>query len=421
MTKLPEKFLARMRADLGADYPAFLAAAEGEPWRGFRVNTLKISPEALRPLFPFASGRVDWCGEGFYYDVRAGRHGAARAGLIYSQEPSAMIAVEELGVSPGDRTLDLCAAPGGKSGQIAAKLKGRGLLAANEVSPARAKILAENLERLGVANAVVLNMQPDALAARFPAFFDKILVDAPCSGEGMFRRDEAAVREWSPEHVRSCAQRQLKILCSAAEMLRGGGELVYSTCTFSREENEGVIARFLDTRADFELISQKRIMPHTHRGEGHFAARLRRADGPSAERPALKSADPAPYRAFEAESLRVRLEGGFAAFGDTLYLVPEGFGSLDGVRALCPGLMLGEIKKGRFEPAHALCMALKKQDFRLGVELDDAALDAWFRGETLPAPEGRGFAAALWHGFPVGWGKLVDGRLKNHLPKYLRG
>ena len=232
MKEHPEKFLARMRADLGADYPAFLAAMEGEPWRGFRVNTLKITPEALRPLFPFALGQVEWCEEGFYYGVRAGRHGAARAGLIYSQEPSAMIAAEELGVRAGDKVLDLCAAPGGKSGQIAAKLGGHGLLVANEVAPARAKILAENLERLGVMNAAVLCMQPDALAARFPAFFDKILVDAPCSGEGMFRRDETAVHEWSPEHVRSCAERQLKILSSAAEMLRGGGELVYSTCTF---------------------------------------------------------------------------------------------------------------------------------------------------------------------------------------------
>ena len=417
---VPEAFRDRMRAELGEEYEAFMVEYEKEPLHGLRVNTLKLAPGELSLTHSLEG--VEWCPEGYYYDGHMGRSPESRAGLFYSQEPSAMIAAEELGVAPGERVLDLCAAPGGKSTQLAAKLKGKGLLVSNEIVPSRAAILAENLERMGARNAVVTNMPPEKMEELFQSYFDKILVDAPCSGEGMFRRDEVAAREWSMEHVRSCAARQLNILASAAKMLRGGGELVYSTCTFSREENEGVCEGFLAENPDFELISQKRLMPHTHKGEGHFAAKFRRIDGPRLDRSAeSKDADASLYKAFEAESLNVRLEGRFTAFGEKLYLTPSELGALGGIKALRPGLYLGDCKKGRFEPAHALCMALKKEDFRLTAEMSDAEVDAFYRGETISCGEGKGWAAALWNGHSVGWGKMLDGRLKNHIPKYLRG
>lgn len=419
---LPEDFKQRMRAELGAEYEAFIAQYEKEAFRGFLVNTLKISPEELHPLFPYSLGQVEWCRSGFYYNVHKGRHPASLAGLIYSQEPSAMLAAVELAPKQGERVLDLCAAPGGKSAGLAAMLGGEGLLVANEIIPSRAAVLSDNLERLGVKNAVVTNMSPEKMERFFPSFFDKILVDAPCSGEGMFRRDAEAVREWSLEHTRSCAARQLKILSSAAEMLKGGGELVYSTCTFSRTENEEVCAALLKQRPDFTLLSQKRIMPHTHKGEGHFTAKFVKSGKLRQNRPpAAKHADEALYRSFEAEALNVRLNGDFTAFGDKLYLTPPDFGSVEGLRFARPGLSLGENKKGRFQPAHGLCMALKKEDFARTAELGDDLAAKLYRGEALPCGEGKGFAAALWHGFPLGWGKMVDGTLKNHIPKYLRG
>lgn len=419
---LPEDYKRRMEAELGEAYGAFIKGYEKEPFRGFRVNTLKIAVDEIHTFFPYSLGAVDWCPAGFYYNVRMGKHPASRAGLIYSQEPSAMIAAEELNPVPGERVLDLCAAPGGKSTQLAAKLCGKGLLVANEIVASRAAVLGENLERMGVKNAVVTNMSPENLEKAFPMFFDKILVDAPCSGEGMFRRDDTAVREWSIEHVRSCALRQINILMSAAEMLRGGGGLVYSTCTFSQEENEGVCEEFLKLRPDFALISQKRIMPHTHKGEGHFAAKFAKGGTERQNRiNEAKSADSSLYRRFEAENLNIRIDGVFTAFGDKLYLTPYDFGSADRLKVVRPGLYLGENKKGRFEPSHALCMALKQEDFVRTVQIDDNEAEEFYKGLALTCGEERGYAAALWRGFPVGWGKMVNGVLKNHIPKYMRG
>ncbi len=422
--KLPEDFKARMRLQLGAEYDAFVSEYEKPPLHGFRVNTLKISADELHSLFPFSLGTVDWCPTGFYCDAaaRVGKHPASRAGLLYSQEPSAMVAVEELNPLPGERVLDLCAAPGGKSTHIAAKLCGEGLLLANEISAQRTAALCENLERMGVKNAVVTNMPPKNLEKHFPLFFDKILVDAPCSGEGMFRRDSEAARCWSAEHVRSCALRQLNILGSAAPMLRGGGTLVYSTCTFSCEENEEVCEKFLKSRPDFTLVSSRRIMPHTHKGEGHFAAKFVKKGNERLDRPALsEAADASLYRKFAEENLFAPPDGNFTAFGGRLYLTPENFGSLDGLKIMRAGLYLGENKKGRFEPSHALCMSLKKDGFVRTVSLSDAETDEFYSGAALTVGAGRGYCAALWNDFPVGWGKTVDGVFKNHIPKYLRG
>ena len=419
---LPEEFLSRMRTDLSGDFPAFLAEYEKPPVRGFRVNTLKIGTEELLGLFPYSLGPVPWCADGFYYDVRAGRHLCSRAGLIYSQEPSAMIAAELLDPKPGERVLDLCAAPGGKSTQLAARLQGRGLLVSNEIVPSRAAVLTENLERMGAANAAVTNMSPEQMEGEFPLFFDKILVDAPCSGEGMFRRDPEAVAEWSPEHSRSCALRQLNILESAVKMLRGGGELVYSTCTFAREENEGVCEKLLSAHPELTLTAHERLMPHTCRGEGHFAAKLVKSGNERLDRkPHTEKADIKLYRQFESESLNLELHGDFAAFGERLYLLPEGFGTLKGIKSPRPGLYLGDSKKGRFEPAHHLCMALKNEDFRRTAGLSDEKAEEYCTGAALDIESEKGWIALTWRGFPIGWGKSSGDTIKNRLPKFLRG
>lgn len=288
-----------MRRLLEDEAEQFLAALRQERVYGLRINTLKLEPATWMKCSPFPLEPVPWCRSGFYVppDSRPGRHPYHAAGLYYIQEPSAMAAAEMLDVRPGETVLDLAAAPGGKATQLGAALQGKGLLVANEIHPFRAAVLAENVERFGIPNALVMNERPERLAERFPAFFDKILVDAPCSGEGMFRKDPQAVTEWSPEHVAGCARRQDAILDEAAKMLKPGGKLLYSTCTFAPEENEGTIARFLKRHRNFELVRHPlaalfapgrppwgdgqarladcvRIWPHQVQGEGHFIALL---------------------------------------------------------------------------------------------------------------------------------------------------
>ena len=290
--QLPPAFLARMKRQLGDRYEAFLASYAGGRTYGLRFNPLKADRQDFLKKVPFALRDVPWADEGFYYeaDVQPGRHALHDAGLYYIQEPSAMAAVPALDPEPGDRVLDLCAAPGGKSTQIAGRMKGIGLLVSNEIIPARAKILSQNIERMGVTNCVVCRESPERLAEAFPEFFDKILVDAPCSGEGMFRKDDTAVIEWSEENVAMCAARQKNILQQAARMLRPGGVLVYSTCTYSEAENEDVINGFLDDHPEFKTeeagplfdmehaaYGMVRLWPHRIEGEGHFVARLRKA------------------------------------------------------------------------------------------------------------------------------------------------
>ena len=362
MISLPEEFKSRMKNDLQDEYDSFLSCYEHEPFQGLRVNTLKLSPKKLFDIFPYAKWQVPWCDTGFYYDGSFGKHPCHRIGLFYSQEPSAMVAAELLDVKEGDIVLDLCAAPGGKSTQIAAKLNGKGLLVANEIVTSRSLILRENIERMGIKNAVVTNMAPEKMEDEFPLFFDKILVDAPCSGEGMFRKEEEAVRAWSIQQTLSCAARQMNILDSAAKMLCPGGTMVYSTCTFSKEENDNNIAAFLDAHDDFELIEKHTLYPHKIDGEGHFAAKLRKKG--SSERierkPILKELNSPLFREFEKEALNLHLPGKIIAFGENLYLLPASFGDLSNIKAALPGLHLGLLKKNRFEPSHHLCLALKR-------------------------------------------------------------
>ncbi len=423
MIELPIDFKNRMKENLGDEYDAFISSYSSPPFHGFRVNTLKIMVEELLRIFPYSKGQVPWCSEGFYYESGFGKHPCHRAGLFYSQEPSAMISAELLNVEEGDIVLDLCAAPGGKSTHLASKLNGTGLLVSNEIVRSRALILRENIERMGISNAVVTNMSPDEMELEFSEFFDKILVDAPCSGEGMFRKDEEAILAWSIEHTLSCAQRQQLILNSAAKMLRAGGSMVYSTCTFSPAENEETIEAFLREHPDFSVECMEHIYPHQKDGEGHFAARLKKnGSGNRKERKEIsKEADASLFKSFEKEHLNTTLKGKFVLFGENLYLVPKLFGEIKNIKTILPGLHLGEIKKNRFEPSLHLALALKKDDFKLTYSADEKEVELYYQGNVVNADIPNGWGAMLYHKYPIGWFKSVSGQLKNHYPKKFRG
>ena len=423
--KIPEKFLERMQSELGDEFGDFVRCYEKNPYMALRVNTLKISAENFKQTFDFCGDRVEWCENGFYYDGKMGLHPSSIAGLFYSQEPSAMLSAQLADIKEGDFVLDLCAAPGGKSTQLAALLGGSGLLVSNEVVPRRASILAQNIERMGIKNTVVTNMYPEKLEHCFEEYFDKIVVDAPCSGEGMFRKEPAAAEEWSIEHTRSCALRQKAILKSAFKMLRKGGRLVYSTCTFSREENECLCECIVKELDGVQLKEMHRLMPHMVRGEGHFAAVFEK-QGEGEKRIMQGKNDITRqvlslYREFEKENLNISLNGDFRLFGSHLYLVPNGAGSLAKIICVRAGLLLGEIVKNRFVPSHHLCMALKKEDFRRTISLNDEMIKKYRRGESIQCQSEKGFGTMLYMDkFPLGWYKYSDGYAKNHYPKYLR-
>ena len=481
---LPEDFLNRMEKMLGEEYPQFLESFERERHCGLRLNALKIGAEGSSAASRYGAGDivgdrgfahltpVPWAENGYYYeaDDQPGKHPFHEAGLYYIQEPSAMAPAGLLEVQPGQRVLDLCAAPGGKSTQLAAGLQGKGFLLCNEINSARARVLSGNIERMGITNACVTNETPARLAELFPGYFHRVLVDAPCSGEGMFRKNEAACEEWSPENVRLCAARQDEILDCAAEMLCPGGRLVYSTCTFAPEENEGSVSRFLSRHPDFALcpIEKKkygwegcdgnpayienpaeglentlRLAPHRIKGEGHFAAVLQKqgslperlpGSGPgSAQRP-VPEKELEEFEAFCRENLQIPEAGqravwkpgagscGYVRFGDNLYLTPEGMPGLKGVRVLRPGLHLGELKKNRFEPAHALALALAPGQARHVWNLDSNSPEvrAYLNGQSFPAEGEKGWYLICVDGFSLGWGKLAGNMMKNHYPKGLR-
>jgi 16S rRNA C967 or C1407 C5-methylase (RsmB/RsmF family)/NOL1/NOP2/fmu family ribosome biogenesis protein len=467
---IPPAFLDRMRDLLGDEFGAFATSYEAPPSQGLRANTLKIPAEELRARLPFAVAPVPWCADAFVLsgqegEARPGKHPYHAAGLYYLQDPSATAPVELLDPQPGEVILDLAAAPGGKSTHIAARLRGEGLLISNEVIHKRGWELAGNLERWGATNVAITTETPERLAARWPGFFDAVLVDAPCSGEGMFRKSEAARQEWAPALVEGCAVRQGGILEHAAALVRPGGRLVYSTCTFAPEENEGAVARFLDAHVEFELIEPParpgfargrpewlppalhraelttcvRLWPHLAPGEGHFAALLRkRVDDSEPQRAALHpAARPsrgalAAYAAFIEETF---VEGPAAQesaqAGSYLYAIPPGLPDLTGLRYLHPGWWLGEVKapmaagergRERFEPSHALALAARPLPARRSEDLapDDPALAAYLRGETLASPGEDGWTLARVDGYALGWAKRVGGRLKSHYPKGLR-
>lgn len=406
---------------------------------------------------PFSLSPVPWAENGYYYEKtdQPGKHPYHEAGVYYIQEPSAMAPVPMLQVKPGDRVLDLCAAPGGKSTQIAAALMGEGLLVCNEINPQRAKILSENIERMAVCNACVTNETPERLSEFFPEYFDKILVDAPCSGEGMFRKNEDACGEWSPENVEMCAARQDGILDEAAKMLRQGGRLVYSTCTFAEAEDEGSVERFMGRHPQFRLLEMKRLWPHKIKGEGHFMAVLvkdKETEEAHKSMPVhgtekgvtMKEIDGLAEFMRDAvsdeEALNEMVSGKavlnkailgrscsedafrLLKFGDNVYLMPEEMPSVRGLKVLRTGLHVGVLKKNRFEPAHALALAINPSRVRHVLNLDsaDPRVMQYLNGQTFPAEGGKGWYLICVDGFGIGWGKLAGGMMKNHYPKGLR-
>lgn len=421
---LPKEFTDRMKKILGTEFDAFLASYDEVPNGGLRANPLKIHGAELEKLVPFELEEVTWCKGGYYYpkDARPGKTPFHDAGLFYMQEPSAMLPASLLDAKPGEIVLDLCAAPGGKSTQIAGAMQGEGLLIANEPYPARAKILSQNIERLGVKNAVVTSAYPDKLAERFPNFFDKIMVDAPCSGEGMFRKDPATISEWSEDNVKMCANRQWEILQSAYKMLKDGGRLVYSTCTFAREEDEEIVNRLIN-ELGMRLVDEKvyRIWPHKDRGEGHFAALLEKSGEHCVTNvPQGINEECAEFSAFMAETLNTPVGGNIFRVRAELYAAPIAPSAFTGIQVVRNGVHIGTVKKNRFEPAHALALASRREDVKRTFELMDEQVVSYLKGETLPCNGVGGWTLVTYKGYPLGWGKVSGGILKNHYPKGLR-
>lgn len=459
--QLPEAFLLKMQELLGEEFGQYLESFKEEWKPGLRVNTLKLSPGELAELVPWNLEPVPWADNGFYYDgtldgevLRPSKHPAYYAGLYYLQEPSAMTPAAMLPVVPGDRVLDLCAAPGGKSTELASKLKGRGMLVSNDISYSRARALLKNLELAGAANICVTSEAPEKLAGVWPEFFDKILVDAPCSGEGMFRRDEDMVKDWNEKGPEYYVPIQRQILSQAAAMLRPGGYMLYSTCTFSVEEDEENVAYVLEefpqmqlccldldkvpgACGGFGLSGCMRLFPHRLKGEGHFLALMRKKGGDDGGKEILPPMDPVTagkrVRAVEKEKeldAFLRQSGTEWDYGrivihqDNAYYLPEGLAWNLPLRFLRTGLFLGELKKGRFEPSQALAMSMKAGQFPNTVSFPggDSRVLRYLKGETisLEGDEGpvKGWCLAAMEGFLLGWAKGTGMSLKN---KYYPG
>jgi len=461
---------------LGEEYNAFAASYEEPRTFGLRVNRLKTDPQVIAARLGIPYEPVPWNPDGLYYpaSVRPGLHPYYHAGVYYIQEPSAMAPAPVLAPRPGDRVLDLAAAPGGKTTNLGALMENRGLLVANDIRVDRAGTLVENLERNGVTCAVVLAEKPERLAERFPSFFDRILVDAPCSGEGMFRKMPEMCKVWRPGMPDTCARVQVRLLECAVTMLRPGGRLLYSTCTFAPQENEEVLLQLLirnpsmrlvpitalpgaqparpdwtsepDRAASLGIDRAVRLWPHRLRGEGHFVALLekeegaaedappagpspgrRRAGGPKpqgwapADRDSLKAMAEFCRTYLTGEAADRLLSGETAQYGEWLYRPPEGSGTLAGLRVLRSGLQLGRARKARFEPAHALALALRREDVRQVRDLrsDSPEVLSYLQGEPLPAAGEQGWTLIAVDGFPLGWAKAAGGVLKNHYPRGL--
>lgn len=454
MEQLPSAFLARMKDMLGEEYSAFLNSYDSQRKFGLRVNTLKLSSQEFAEIAPFQLTPIPWVSNGFFYgkEDRPSRHPFYPAGLYYLQEPSAMTPASRLDITPGEYVLDLCAAPGGKATELAARLQGKGLLVANEISASRAKALLRNLELSGVTNALVTNETPKRLAGYFPEFFHKILVDAPCSGEGMFRKDPDVAKTWDEERPPYFGKLQQEIIQQAISMLKPGGLLMYSTCTFSPDENEGLISYVLEQFPEMELLDMedypgftpgnprwgngdtrllktRRIFPHHMDGEGHFLALLKKKgtleSAPFTQIPcALKKEEKKLVEEFFA-SLSIPVDwNGIEARNGFVYRLPSAStGSLKGLKFLRYGLFLGELKKNRFEPSQSLAMALKDvpQTSKISLNPQDSRLTAYLRGETFSLEEGecsspKGWKLICAEGFPVGWGKVVGNTVKNKYP-----
>ena len=469
---LPHAFLQRMAILLGDEYDSFLNSLHLPARVGLRVNTLKSNPLEFARISQFKLTPVPWCPSGFIFQPLdepsssppPGKHPYHNAGLYYLQEPSAMAAAEVLAPHPGETVLDLAAAPGGKATHLAALMGNTGLLVANEIHAKRVWDLAENLERCGVTNAIVTNEFPERLAGRFGEYFDRVLLDAPCSGEGMFRKSEVARMEWKPELVNSCALRQSDILEQAAQMVKPGGRLAYTTCTFSVEENEAVIVGFLTKHPEFDLApiplvpgfqparpdwldlpmghqvkGAIRIWPHQSQGEGHFIALLVKKGSSELEWEKETSQSPkTPNRLIHSmnrDNTRTILEDFFTANlklsldpsrliqeGSYIYQLPEITPNLSNLKVIRPGWWLGALQKGRFTPSHSFAMGMESNQAKqvLQLHVGDQQLTSYYSGGSLSDAGANGWVLLTVDGFPAGWGKRVNNVVKNFYPHGLR-
>lgn len=478
MMNLPIEFEKKMKAFLGNEWDDFLYSYDNNRFQALRFNTLKVQSteermRILKVLGISSDKKVSWADEAYYFDenVRPGKHPYHEMGLYYIQEPSAMSAAALLAPKPGMRVLDLCAAPGGKSTQLATYLGDSGLLVSNEINTQRSRILSQNIERMGIKNAIVTNEDSFVLASHFPGFFNAIQVDAPCSGEGMFRKLPEAIEQWSMENVAICAARQKEILDNAAVMLKPGGVIVYSTCTFSKEENEDVIEYFLERHPDFTLEEMERFWPHKVDGEGHFVAKLVRrgsvnelgADydvcedscnkvedtGLKVDRKTKKNKNSKNRKnetksALTKENMKLLSEfldetisedvaawiknSRLVMFGEQLYRLPDMEVDIKGLKVQRAGLHIGEFKKQRFEPSHSLALALKLNDAKNLVKLtcDNPQTIGFFNGQSVVLSDEqtaeckKGWALVCVDGYTAGWGKVNGTQVKNHYPKGLR-
>ena len=466
MADLPQSFLDSMKEILEEDYEAFLAGFDGQRQYGLRVNTLKMNLEEFERIAPFHLKKVPWISNGYFYEAEdvPARHPFYSAGLYYLQEPSAMTPASRLKVQPGERVLDLCAAPGGKATELGAALQGEGLLVANDINTARARSLLRNLELFGISNSFVTNEPPHVLAERFPEFFHKIMVDAPCSGEGMFRKNPAVVDSWQEKGPEYFSKLQREIIVQAADMLLPGGMMFYSTCTFSPLENEKTITHLLKERPDMEVIPMedyegfaegltsyrgevfdescklcRRIWPHKMSGEGHFMALLHKKNGTQQQVQqtvsqssiwwekckGLNKEQKAAAEDFFSHVNIAYDEKRIDVRGDNLYYLPAPKYDGRGLHFLRNGLFMGEFKKKRFEPSQPFALALHAQDFDqvLDFPADDERLSRYLRGETLDVSDliagekkRKGWQLVMVAGHPLGFGKLVNNNLKNKYP-----
>lgn len=451
---LPITFVENMREILGEEGLAeYLESFEKPKFTGLRVNTSKISVEDFLRISPFRLRRVPWTRNGFYYTEEDAptRHPYYYAGLYYIQEPSAMAPAAVLPVEKGERVLDLCAAPGGKATELGAKLNHTGFLIANDASASRTKALLKNLEVFGIPNLLVTSEMGDRLDRYFHEYFDKILIDAPCSGEGMFRKQAHMIPAWEKQGPEVFARMQREILRQAAELLKPGGLMLYSTCTFSKLENEGSIDGFLKEHPEFSLeeipwsegfcpgmpglVGSRfplercvRLFPHKIDGEGHFLALLKKAGERTPNPPETKGKPaklPAELETF-LKDVSMPMDLSRIAVKDTkVFLMPEGVGRCPGLRFLRSGLYLGELLKKRFEPSQAFAMALKKDEYASAIDLpaSDERVIRYLKGETVEIEDGESTRPEGWQlfcvdGYPLGWGKLIRGTLRN---KYFSG
>lgn len=429
MTILPQQFLDEMKEILNEEYDDFIKSYDEPKTTGLRVNTLKISKEDLLNLNLYNLDQIPWAKEGFYYNEEVDRPGKSplhEAGAYYLQEPSAMSVVPKLEVQEDEKILDMCAAPGGKSTYILSKLNNTGLLVSNEINPTRIRALGENLERFGAKNCIITNTDSNNLRKVFTGYFDKIVIDAPCSGQGMFRKDEVAITDWSYAKVLECQSIQREIIRDGYEMLTNGGTLVYSTCTFAKEENEDVINEFISEYPNAKLIMMERLWPHKVKGEGHFVAKIQKLEEEDCNVKQIKvkriDKEIKDYKDFEKKFLNISLENKFEIRGENLYLLPEESPDTKKIKLLRYGLHVGTLKKNRFEPSHALSHYLKMEDAKYieNLKVNDEQILQYLRGNTINTGNSRGWVLVCVEGIPIGWGKESNGVLKNHYPKGLR-